>query len=227
MSNTALCVSRQDYLDFINYLDGNGENKIDTPNECTILVGDAISKFDQLPVQLLSRDVCESDENFLQIIPYVTVVQKNKGIISFKHLTSNGKDRSQYPYSIGFGRHIEAKLDDSLVHSYVYTIAAELNEKLGINFTNEEVAGFIENQSRHINIIYHDEPGFSKAVHLGISCICSIDEDDVITIDPNVIGSLRYHNVKELTDPSTFTDGELGPWSKIVARLLVHTYNFD
>jgi predicted NUDIX family phosphoesterase len=227
MSKIALCVRRQDFLDFINNLDGSDDNKTGTPHECTILVGDAINKFDQLPIQLISRDECETNEDFLQIIPYVTVVQKDKGIISFKHVASNGKDRSQYPYSIGFGSHIESYVENSLVYSYVNSLVHELKEKLGIEFTNEEIAGFIEHQSKFITLIYNDEPGTSNAVHLGVSCICSIEEEDVLKVDTNSVSDIKHHSATELLDPSTFKDGALGPWSKIVAKLLIHTYNFQ
>lgn len=227
MTKMALCIRRQDYLDLINNLEHNTSGPVTAPHECSILVGSMIDKFDQLPAQLVSRDICETDESFLQIIPYVTMVKEGKEILSYKRGKAGNEDRLHDLYSIGFGGHVESYESNSIVYSYVNCIVQELKEELGIELTNEEIASFIDNQSRHIALIYHNDPGSVNAVHLGVFCVCNIDKDDVTKPEIGVIESLRYHSAIELLDPSTFTDGKLEPWSRIVANLLVHTYKLN
>jgi len=66
-----------------------------------------------LPLLLQPRSTCETDPNYLQIIPYVIIKDRYGYIFSYRRGSGGGEERLLKKCSIGFGGHVEESLDDT------------------------------------------------------------------------------------------------------------------
>lgn len=170
---------------------------------------------------LALRSGCETDESLLQLIPYITLIDKTSRKI-FIYSRGKGGDENRLTglCSIGLGGHIEtlpAGICD--IYSHIATDALrELNEEVGIIETDElfnELKDKLE--SGDFQLIYDDSTSVGR-VHLGIGLTLEIDMDEHIFVnEENVITKGVWYTKEQLN----WTEVLLETWSTIVLNSLV------
>ena len=168
------------------------------------------------------RDLLETDEAFLQIIPYV-VIKRGDQFLAYVRTTTGGEDRLHGKVSIGVGGHIDAEdflLDDHGAIDIERTARngaqRELVEELNLypNHSYFQWLGFLRwNETPvdrvHLGLVYLldlDKHGYDERVNLGYFK----DEAE------DALGDLRMMTLEELRS----TDLELETWTRLALDLL-------
>lgn len=118
----------------------------------------------------LPRPYVETNENFLQVIPYAVIhsdVDVSHRILTYQRNSKQGESRLHNKYSIGFGGHIDLfedaeqlLLENDPLSLYKQAVARELKEELGIDVRPHDCTLG--------RLIYNDTDEVGR-VHLGIS----------------------------------------------------------
>jgi predicted NUDIX family phosphoesterase len=165
----------------------------------------------------VKRDICETDPNLLQLIPYVTVI--NNGMVGvYKRGESGGEERLHGNYSIGLGGHIDTVPARSLATHIVSEAARELYEELGlpVEFTKPKLEEALDKSK----LIYSTVDEVSR-VHLGLSLIIDITGHPPISTEHNVITEFEW--IDKYTLESYKDSGKLETWSSLVSNLIHYT----
>lgn len=143
---------------------------------------------------LEDRATCETDNSLLQVIPYITLFDKEtKEVFVYRRGNSSGEVRLNGMCSIGLGGHME--IDPSitnlnLIEIIVEETVRELEEEIGIEITNalkEEITNKL--LSGNFGLMYNNRTEVDK-VHIAVAMYIGVDakeimskphEEDVIT----------------------------------------------
>ncbi len=149
--------------------------------------------------ELVDRDICETDDSYLQLIPYVVIVNSSNGdIFIYKRGTSGNEDRLHDLYSIGVGGHVETTGDD------IYTVlkecaVREIEEEIGY-VCDEAEEEQIYNQLTNFSLNIYDDSNDVGKHHLGI-CFPFYASDDKLkslSMEDNVITNTQWKSSKDL-----------------------------
>ena len=123
------------------------------------------------------REDAETNENFLQLIPYVVLRHKDE-VFMYKRLKAGSEKRLHDKYSIGIGGHIERDLGtipgstlDTPRNHFIKSTSRELFEEVILNADPI----LIESENRYL--IYDDSNAVGR-VHLGILIECRLGNID-------------------------------------------------
>ncbi len=167
--------------------------------------------------EFMSRDIAETDENYLQIIPYIIVKQDNK-IFTYTRLSKGTETRLHSNMSIGIGGHI----DDSDLPLSLYNSGSILVENAAYRELDEELD--IELNSNFLalnnsNIIIYDPSNAVGRVHLGIVYICDVSGRLVSVKETDKIAG-TFLSTDEIKTLYELDSNKFETWSQIVIKQL-------
>lgn len=172
-------------------------------------------------VMIGSRAWLETDEKFLQLIPYTLIMSRNGQVLAYSRTSKGGEGRLHDKVSVGFGGHINVldlvynmegyiSLDSTVYNS----TKRELHEEISTDICSEEV-------TEEIGLLYDpsDEVG---RVHLGVVQTLLIDENventkHKITTQDDGITILGFFDKEYLL---TSEEVNLESWSRIALENL-------
>lgn len=125
----------------------------------------------QTQLSMQNRATCETDPSFLQLIPYITVVDDNERIFCYSRGQGSAEERLQGKLSIGLGGHVDSLPDKStgLVRHLQEEGARELEEEIGL---------VVDPQSIRLNALLVAASTPVDIVHLGIHCVYRMKPTD-------------------------------------------------
>lgn len=97
MAKLALCIKRADAPQAV----------IDAFNGTTGLVLAIDPSFWQTPVELVDRAICETDETWLQLLPYIVVNTDDNSVFMYTRGGGGAEARLHGNYSVGVGGHVD------------------------------------------------------------------------------------------------------------------------
>lgn len=195
MSKKALCVHRLAYP-------YHPLGPVMSPMYAPLLLSD---------VSLQDRATCETDTNYLQLLPYITAVHGNS-VFMYSRGGQGGEGRLHGALSIGLGGHVEAypgghlSLEDLLKEE----ARREYLEEMGV-----PAMGPIE----FTHTLYDPATEVGR-VHLGLHCVVQASSL-AFTPEMGAIEDGSWVPRGLLTSQSIY--GRLEPWSKLVAMHLAPT----
>lgn len=177
---------------------------------------------DDLSIGFLSRDVCEHDPSYKQIIPYTILSYDDHSsqeweLLSYWRSTASSEERLHGNCSIGIGGHVNVE-DVNLGNPYEGL--AEVLSRCRYREIYEEVAMnwqsllFPENESRFIGIINDDSNDVGK-VHLGLVYEHFLVSKDIYPKE-NALKTFEFMTVAKQKENYEFMES----WSQIVYRYL-------
>lgn len=188
--------------------------------DAVLIVDDTPRELFDLKPELLPRSVCETDTNYLQVIPYIVVVFNNN-ILTYRRGRAGAESRLFDLHSFGFGGHIDElpKENESFKELIAREAARELKEELGIDVEiSEEDMGMT-------SVVYTDATAVNE-VHLGLVFCVQLTEASVKTVDgcaeQGVIDNLRWQTPDQIIN--SFEKGyKLELWSSMILAKMAST----
>jgi len=152
----------------------------------------------------------ETDENFLQIIPYV-VFRHGDRVLRYTRSPAGRERRLEGQTSIGIGGHIElADLlpgpdGPMLGPTIINTAYRESKEELvGVDVDHPEWRGLIVDLEEHVS-----------RVHIAVAIVCHVKHEDVLSNDP-AVAAPAFVEIKSLTRQGD----TLESWSRMLVTEL-------
>lgn len=206
MSKQALCILRKDFEQLINLYNIREIKHPDGEVRLIELYDEGKLEFNALHRVLQDRTQCETDPDFLQLIPYVVVLDLDCNILTYMRGTKGNEDRLHGKHSLGFGGHIEEVATGNLTNLIFDAAKRELEEELGVNLK--------------IDLHLHDEQitliqSFDKVgqVHLGVYIIVMIDRNQLGQEELDVIVDPKFYSVSEISELVDKNELRFEPWS--------------
>lgn len=210
--NKALCILRSSILD----------RDVDRRNDKLIIIPNSGRLFD-IETSLIDRDECEDNKKYLQITPYVTLIDNvNRSVYCYKRSEKDLEKRLQNRHSIGIGGHIEL---DVINGTDIYDVVTEetlrhLWTEVGLRRTVElfkKIKNYLLNSN--FGLIYCNEDKVSK-FHLCLSIFLPVKKSDIIVLGNSVVTVGEWHSPKELINLHNNGKIDLELWSKAVTYVL-------
>lgn len=166
---------------------------------------------------VMSRDLCETNPEWLQILPYITLYsEKNKKVFVYERGLKGNESRLHAQLSLGVGGHIEEQNSDPVV-PIINTILAELEEEVDFpitdKFTNYVTNNMIMN---NYSLFYTDLRPVDK-VHLALSHFINVDPfvKKEFRLEEGKVLNGRWVDIAELVDQGKDKD-HFEYWSQII-----------
>lgn len=172
---------------------------------------------------LLDRKDCETDQDYLQIIPYVTLVDKQtKDIFIYKRGKASNETRLIGEYSLGLGGHIEEEPDNenTLKDTIAKGTMRELTEEVGLT-TEDYMDNIVYKYATENFGCIHCRDNEVGKVHIGLTMFLMIDKKHITSTEKDVVCNgqwLSIDNIKKLTEAKEIS---LESWSRLVFNLIV------
>lgn len=174
---------------------------------------------------LLQRSDCESDLNYLQIIPYITLYDPNICcFFIYQRGNKGGEDRLHGRCSLGLGGHVEVQPKendpDDFINILTLETSRELFEETGLTVDDIPLDkiknAFLE---ENFGLIHCRQTNVDK-VHLGLSLVFQVDHSLVTKTEENVISKGQWLTIGEIYEKAFSGEIELESWSKIVLQTI-------
>lgn len=165
-----------------------------------------------LDTWLVGRPECETDERFLQLLPYMTLFHKDK-VFMYSRGGKGDEGRLIGALSIGIGGHVDTlKPEGMTLHEHLKSEARrEYREEVGV-----EVLDSVE----FLGCIYDPETPVGR-VHLGLWSLMEQDPDKVREVEKGVIDQGEWLTLEQLCSGNIYP--RLEPWSQIVVKEMHRT----
>ncbi len=191
----ALCINRNDAP--AEYKAATGMRLIPIPEG-----------FNNLETKLIDRAVCETDENFLQLLPYI-ILEHRGSIFCYSRGAGSAEARLRGNLSIGVGGHVdEAPGANGLMPLLFAEAAREIQEETGLaNIDHLRLTFF--------GGLICDPTNAVGRVHMGILVHLLLSDEEVksMLMEDNIIENGQFMTIKELRAPKVYQ--RLENWSKI------------
>jgi predicted NUDIX family phosphoesterase len=165
--------------------------------------------FNNCHYKFLPRKLMELDENYKQIILYITLTHSEKGFYCYQRTKLAGEERLHGKWSLGIGGHINDC--DNVAHDFYGTYdkgrARELLEET--NITNP---GF-----SYVKCLIYDNSNQVGKVHLGFFETREVDHD--INSSDYSIAHGQWLNFEQILEK--YKNNEFENWSNIVIKFLL------
>lgn len=157
-------------------------------------------EFFHTPACLQDRDTCETDPQWLQLLPYIVIRERASGKV-FRYFRGKGgtEDRLHGRISIGVGGHVE-HMPEAGTNLFDHLKADAKRECL------EEI-GVVPDSIEFVSLVYN--PHDVNEVHLGILGVATIDS--VAELEAGVIEHGEFVDHVSLLAHDVY--GRLEPWS--------------
>ncbi len=156
MSKLAQAIKKTDLQEFLL------ENNASSSAELSTLRGASALKLFNLKTVLLSRPECETNDDYVQVLPYV-VVRKSETIagakvykyLSYQRPNSGDETRLHDLSSLGWGGHIEKSSNDTerAAGLFVSECMRELREELSVMVLDRQIINALQS-----NVVLHYQP---------------------------------------------------------------------
>lgn len=113
---------------------------------------------------MMPRDLCETDERYLQIIPYVSIINENGEYFSYERGSAGNEARLHAKRSIGLGGHIDNPVTTTIEDLIVDEAARELEEEVGLVVDKQDLY-----EALNGGIIIRETGTAVDRVHLGVA----------------------------------------------------------
>lgn len=172
---------------------------------------------------LQDRRVCETDPNYLQILPYITIKDYEGSILSYRRGSASAESRLLKKCSIGFGGHVEetlSNIETDLISKRASLLTLhtmrELNEELGLAFSYGLYKTIYSNlRYGDFYVIYSTESEVDR-VHLCLHMDVYVNPYDLVKMEKDVINDTLWASAEELKDKHEDGSRVLEGWSKIL-----------
>lgn len=182
------------------------------------------SELFNLPLSIQPRSTCETDPNYVQILPYIVIKDESNHIFSYRRGKAGGESRLMDKCSIGFGGHVEETLEDT--HDRVNKVSSllalhtlrELNEEVDydISYANYNL---LFNKLKHgdFSLIYSTQNEVDKYhLCLYMSIIVDIAARPYTLLEYGIINDSRWMSKEELKTAHEDGSRVLEGWSEIL-----------
>jgi predicted NUDIX family phosphoesterase len=225
MAKLALCIEK-------NYLFNNSASQTRINNSVLKNINKFVGGFDSIkdaPSGLISRTFAEKDENYLQLIPYVALRNRQTDQYFFYTRGELGEEgRLHGMVSIGIGGHIEE--EPTLLKNSYFTpleavcfkgICRELQEELGISdeVMEKSLSDRVKFAFQSSKVFYSSYDEVSR-VHLGIFMTLDIEPKDIVNLEEGVITKGAWHTVEEIMSLQKQGQINLEVWTKEFINLI-------
>lgn len=180
----------------------------------------------ELPIEqwkpfMMSRDICETDENYLQIIPYIAVVNERGEYFSYERGSAGNEARLHAKRSIGLGGHIDNPVTTTLADLIAKEASRELEEEVGVVVDKDEILAALEDA-----VIIQETATAVDRVHLGIAFDIYVYTSDLAKLEDGVIINPKwlsaqtvqtYWTLKELVKEESLK-WEFETWSEVYLK---------
>lgn len=113
---------------------------------------------------MMPRELCETDERYLQIIPYVSIINENGEYFSYERGSAGQEARLHAKRSIGLGGHIDNPVTTTLDDLIAVEAARELEEEVGLVVDKETILEALQDA-----IVVRETATAVDRVHLGVA----------------------------------------------------------
>ncbi len=144
-----------------------------------------------------SREKAETDENYLQIIPYVVIYRydqstKSNKVFCYQRLKGGNEARLHAKYSVGIGGHVDKGDYTDTKSKWDHVIESSLRE------IKEEVKGnVLEPKVFPTNFLIYDDTNEVGRVHLGLLMTAWAYDDNIEAAEKEKIEG-RMMNIYEI-----------------------------
>ena len=169
----------------------------------------------------VDRSICEFNDKFLQLIPYVTLFDKTTNDFFIYY-----KDGNPVLYSIGIGGHIVESLEElNIATSISLEVANILQEQVGIDY-NESTVNLLEQKILQDNCcgIYYTGTDISRR-HLFISMFLGINKSDIKHVTALTRKYGQWLSAKEIINRIDQKLITLDVWSNMVMKVIEDVYD--
>lgn len=172
---------------------------------------------------LLDRATCEIDERYLQLIPYVTLIDDDTNeILIYQRGSSSGESRLIKNYSIGFGGHIEVKpaINIDLVNVIVREASREIIEETGYAdemYLIQAIHDVMINGD--FDVFYHPVTEVNK-YHLCINFSIRVKKHLIVEAEKDIINKSEWLNKNTIENLVNIEHITLETWSQIALDLV-------
>ncbi|EKD22591.1 MAG: hypothetical protein ACD_84C00040G0005 [uncultured bacterium] len=210
----ALVISRQAIFDAIGLKESNF-------GEYSGKIGDSFYSLEPL---LASRHTCEKNSDYLQIIPYITLMNSDtREVFVYTRGKAGDEGRLRDKVSIGVGGHIDTIPNSKTTFLEILVMEAlrEIEEEVGIKYSEMDPAEYatIKNSLMEMapqySYIYNNTDEVGK-VHFGVSIVISVTNKDLGALEEEHITNTKWMTIRDLIDAYGSGELELEAWAKIV-----------
>jgi predicted NUDIX family phosphoesterase len=206
----AMCVLTRDVLKLNKEIIQNGLD----------ILADGVSDVLCIKPILVDREICEIDTNFLQLIPYVTVLSGDK-VFVYRRDSGSNESRLIDKHSIGLGGHIDTLPSNCSIFEHIVAEAArELEEEVNLN--PDVTTPLLAEALTNAKLVYSSSTPVSQ-VHLGISLIIDVGDAVVTSNELDTISDTRWLPISELE--TMRISGQLEDWSTMVSYRVNYNEN--
>lgn len=168
--------------------------------------------FYETPTVLLDRATCESDETYLQLLPYITVFDHVGRVFHYLRGKAGAESRLTGKLSIGLGGHVDTVVPQSktLLQHLQAEASRELEEEIGITPRHPLVfKAFIVDRTNAVG-----------RVHLGLHATYQLtqEEEALVTLEAGQIEEGSFLAARQVNERELFN--RLENWSQTVAVTL-------
>lgn len=174
--------------------------------------------------ELLNRPECETMYDYLHLIPYIVLVDKDtSNIFVYSRGKGGGEARLHGNCSIGLGGHMEDELSStySIKDAIVDTIGRELEEEVGLPITKERAKIYREKlETSNFNILLDNTNDVGK-VHIGLTMFVVVDRNELGQVEQGVIERGTWMSVSQMAHDASIGELQLENWSRIVLAAIL------
>lgn len=171
----------------------------------------------EAPMELIDRDICETDPQTLQLIPYIIVENPAHMTFSYVRGGASGEQRLAAKMSIGLGGHMDVapvKKGAAEFKSLVQLEAArEIKEEVGIVVDPTKL--------QFLGLLYEETSDVGK-VHLGIVLLYKLTQDELVTQERGHIEDSKWLSFDDLIKPENYERLEI--WSRTLVDYRAHSF---
>lgn len=169
---------------------------------------------------MMDRNLCETDENYRQLIPYVVLMYVNKEDKAefFTYIRGKQGDEGRLHNfaSIGIGGHIDIALETEGKNNFAELIMLEaqreVTEEVGINSLNKN--SYLKQYYVFEELIKSDLTAVDR-VHLGIPIMYEVTNKNLPALEEGVITNAQWLTAAELVEQDKNGTITLENWTKI------------
>lgn len=147
-----------------------------------IPVGDINKDTSEWKPFMMPRDLCETDERYLQIIPYVAIINENGEYFSYERGSAGQEARLHAKRSIGLGGHIDNPISTTIEDLIVDEAARELEEEVGLVVDKQKLYDALQ-----AGIMIHESDSPVNRVHLGVAFEITVHSSELKKLEEGVI----------------------------------------
>lgn len=185
-----------------------------------------LKQFFDIPAALLVRPECETNEDFLQVLPYVVLRAEselgtdNINVYTYQRGKKGTEARLHGDYSIGFGGHIEEQPTkaDSFLDVVIRCAQRELQEEVGLEVSRQQIMDGIVR-----GFAFHDTTNAVGKVHLSLVIVLDV-EQKLTSGEEDQIDHVTVKSAQELREGASHGHIKMESWTSILINKLYNDW---